>query len=326
MLESKQGQLSLFVERTSLVGDAAVCISFSCKASACCILKLKNNCGCGCFPVHSEEACVCYALYLAVRQALCGDPLATSKSKVGDVHCGLNDGEFSISWRVKPTGSAVRKSLGIALKCLAPSKVFSAYSHCIKVANGKPNREHFSHAASVVNAGIKAGVSCGVIGNIRTHKIDPTSKKEVQALVLTDMLSILRKKLPHDVVDGKKSENKEHTNCDHSHHSEVKVAGVDAVVLKDYVQYKIKGITPSICGNTLLIPMKSSTWESASKRLKAASKDYVAAKYSKLKDQLGAILGYMMFAEGSAGVYSVHKIIKDRITAGDVEKMLSKHL
>lgn len=325
MLEAKKDNLSLYVERTSLVGDVAVSISFDAKANSCCLMKLQSGCGCECFPEGSEECCVCYALFLAVRQSLSGDPVATAKSKVCDVACGLNDGEFSISWRVKGTGSAVRKSLGIALKCLAPSKMYSGYSQCIKVAGGKPNRDHFNYAANSIHQGIKKGVHCGVVGNIRTHKNDPNTKKEIEALDLNEMLKVLNGKLPDDKPEGGKA-NKEHVKCDHSNMAHVKVAGVDAVFLKDYIQHKLKAVIPVICDDTVHIPVKASVWETASKKLKGGHKDYVELKYGRVKNDLGAVLGYRMLATAEAGVMSVHKMLKSKITSSDVEKALSKSL
>lgn len=185
MIESKKGNISLFLQRTPLVADVAVCISFTAKCSGCTLNKLISG-GCGgcttltppdkkcpepiqCFPEGSEESCLCYALYLVVRSALCGDPLATAKSKVGSVDCGFNNGSFFICWRVKGTGSAVRKSLGIALKSINPAKYYSVYDHCMKSIGRKSDRSNFTYVANALVKNIKDEIVCGVVGNIKTH-------------------------------------------------------------------------------------------------------------------------------------------------------------
>lgn len=326
MLEATHSNLSIFVERTGLVGDVAVALSFECKLSPCCLIKLQCCCGCECFPQGSEEACVAYSLYLAVNAALCGDPLATSKSKVASVACGYNDGEFVISWKVKGTGSAVRKSLGIALKQLAPSKTYATYSRCVKEVGGKADREAFNAAAENVLKAIKGSVQCGVVGAIKTHKVDPATKKETVALDLKEMLSILHKKLPQDSVEGKKSPNKEHRPCSHEDKSEVKVTGCDAYFLKDYVSSKVRGVEPIICDKVLLVPLKPSMWETLSKKLKQTVGDYVEAKYAKVKNDLHTIIAYMILSKAECGVGSVAKLVKSEMKAGDVTRALTKAL
>jgi hypothetical protein len=322
MLENKKDNLSIFVERTSLVGDVAVSISFKVKLNACCLNKLKGSCACTCFPLGSEEACVCYALYLAVKNALCGDPLATAKSKVGDVYCGAHNGSFCISWKVKGTGSAIRKSLGIALKQLSPNKVFSSYSNCIKEAKGTPRRECFDYVADEITKSINDNVHCGVIGNIKLYKTDIKTKKEVHALDLDEMLNILSKKLKPEPVKGAKHKPNEHSECDHSEKTEVKVNGWQAFVVKDYISAKVKGLNPVICDKYLLLSIKKARWDSFADKIKKSVKDYINQKYSKVGDALPAILGYMMLSSASISCIDVHQMIKNNIKGTDAAKAL----
>ncbi len=172
MLELKKDNLHIFIKKVGFLSDVAICVSFKANLNSCCLNKLKNAHDCNCFPVGSEEACVCYAMYLNAHNELCGNPLAIAKSKVGSVDCGAHNGSFSICWKVKGTGSAVRKSIGIVLKCLQPYKVYSAYSQCLKLLNKKPIREEFNYVANALNKSLKDHVMCGVIGNIRVEKKD----------------------------------------------------------------------------------------------------------------------------------------------------------
>lgn len=194
LIEAKKQNISLFIKRTPLVGDVAVSISFNAKLNGCTLASLKSGVSCSCtttiktkdkkgneveenvscFPAGSEETCLCYAQYLVIQNALCGDPLATARTKVGSVDCGLNNGKFFICWRVKGTGSAVRKSLNFAIKSLNPAKYFSVYDYCVKSLGRKSNRDHFNYVADLLVSSIKSELCCGVVGNIKTGA--PTKK------------------------------------------------------------------------------------------------------------------------------------------------------
>ena len=139
--------------------------------------RLNGSWYCDCLPSGAEEACAFYALYLNVRKALCGDPSAMKASKIADVSCGASNGHAFMSWQVKGTGSAVRKSLGIAVRALKPGSVYSAYQHCIRQIGGKPNRDNFNWAANEVLSAAKRGVMCGVIGKIKLGGANKTPKK-----------------------------------------------------------------------------------------------------------------------------------------------------
>lgn len=326
MLEAKKSNIHLFVERTSLVGDVAVCISFKSKLSSCTLNNLKGSCRCSCFPSGSEEACMAYATYLVVKNTLCGDPLATARSKVGDVECGAHNGYFFMSWKVKGTGSAVRKSLGMALRCLAPGKFYSVYSHCVKEVGGSANRDCFNYVAEELTKSIKDQVHCGVVGNIRLYKTDPTTKKEVKALDLDDMLSVLSKKLNPSAVKGAKHEPKDHKPCNHSEYTEVKVNGWAAFAVKDYISAKVRGLTPVVCDKYIILNVKSSRWDGLSKKIKSYVKDYVQQKHAKVKDDLPAVMGYMALASASVGCTDVYQMVKSDIKAGDVERAINSAL
>lgn len=328
MLEKKGNNISLFVERTSVVGDVAVSLSFKSNLNTCTLNKLKGSCNCSCFPEGSEEACLCYALFLVIKNALCGDPLATARSKVGDVNCGSHNDWFFISWKIKGTGSAVRKSLGIVLKMLAPSKYFSVYSHCVKELNGKVNRDNFNYVADELNKSIKNLVHCGVVGNIKLLKMDPKTNKEVEALDLNEMVKMLEKKLKIEAEKGIKAKPKDHKPCTHEEYTELKVNGWASFVVKDYITAKVRGLNPIICNKYILLPVNNSRWDTFSKKIKLSVKDYINQKYAnvKVKENLPAILGYMALSSASISCYDVHNMIKANIKPSDVEKVLNSVL
>ncbi len=325
MIDGKKDNLTLFIDRTSLVGDVGVGISFKSKLSSCCLARLKGSCGCECFPDGSEEACLCFAIFLLIRTNLAGSPLATKRSKVGDVECGYNNGYFTISWNVKGTGSSVRKSLGIALKCLVPYKLYSAYSNCVRECKGSTNREYFNYAANEILQSLKDNIHCGVVGNIRLEKKNSETKKTEPALDIDAMLKILHNKVVLESVSGTKTKPS-NESCKHEELTEIKSSGVSSYLLQSYISSKIKGANPTICGNYVMMPVKSSKWDTMRAKLKKDLKDYVKQKYHPVNDDLCCLLGYMMLSTGSVACPDIKSMIKSGFKSSNAESSINSVL
>ncbi len=318
MLEAKAGGLSLFIAPTKLVGDVAVSVCFPMVVDGCALGKLSTGgqgCGGTCYPAGSEEAALCYGLFLAVNQALCGDPVAVSKSKVGAVGCGAHNDMFFINWKTKGTASAVRKSIGMALKVLNPAKMFPVYSRCVRELGGVPKKESFAHVAAIAASAVKTNLSVGVVGNIKADKAK-----------LDGMMDVLKKKHSVSTVDGSKSKPADHTACDHSNHTEVKSSGWSSAVLSDYLNNKVKGLNPTLCNKVLLLPIKESAWETLAKKLKSGVKDYVAQKYTKLGDELPEVFGYLTISSNKLCAGDVKSMLHNKLNASAVESAITKSL
>jgi len=306
MIEAKKGKVNLYVQHTKLAGDAAVCICFNMNINGCCLNRLVNGWSCDGYPSGSEEACVAYALYLNVNNLLCGDPVAMKASKVGSVKCGAHNSHFFISWKVKGTVSAVRKSLGIALKGLVPGKLYSAYSHCIRSIGGKVNRAAYNWAAQEILSAINSGVHCGVVGSVKVDK----SKVD-------KMVDVVAKKLNPGKVATPKTKPSEHKSCDHTG-AEIKVSGWAAYVVKDYIMSKARGVVPLICNKSLIVPIKESSWNALSDKLKKQAADHVKARYAKVGPELGKVMAYLAIANGAVSCADVKALLRGNITAAQV--------
>ena len=316
MLEEKKDGLSIYVEPTKLVGDVSVGICFDVKCNGCSLGKLCGNsaCCCDCFPSGSEESAVCYALFLAVQQVLCGDPLAVSKTKVGSVACVAHNGMFGINWKVKGTGSAVRKSIGLALKVLDPAKMYPAYSRHVKQLGGSADKNVFAHVADAMSKSVKS-LTIGIVGNI---KLD---KNKLKA-----MLEVLVKKHNVSSVSGTKTKPSGHVECKHDDCCDVKVSGWASAVVSDFIMAKVRGITPSVCDTHLHLHVKASQWDTLSKKLKKAAGEYAANKYGKVGDNLPAIFGYLNLANGSLCAGDVKTAISSKLSAASIESVINKAL
>jgi hypothetical protein len=326
MIEAKNGNVFLFAERTASVGDVAVCICVKTSLSSCALHKLNGNCHCCAHFVNgSEESALCFSMYLLVKDALSGSPLAVEKSKVGDVRCGYSNGSFYISWNVKGTGSAVRKSLGMAFKQLSPAKLFPVYSQCIKLLGGKAHKEEFLYVADKLTKEINSGLHCGIVGNIRLTKVD-SNKKEVPALDLRDMLSVLVKKLSPAVVSGSKKSPNDHEKCEHGDTAEVKVSGWQSFVLSEYIKSKAKGCSVIACDKHLWVNMPQSKWDTLSAKLKDSAKDYAERIYGHVKKDLPALIGYFALTSGNLGCHDVYSMLKSNLTVNAVGNALHSNL
>lgn len=329
MLEGKAGGMSVYIATTKLVGNVAVSMCFPMHVNGCSLAKMGaggQDCGSvcystdgkeaiPCFPSGTEEAAICYSLYLMVNQMLCGDPRAISKSKVSSVTCCGHNGLFSINWNVKGTISAIRKSVGLALKVLNPAKLYSVYARIVREAGGTPKKESFAYVASEAASAIKSNLIVGVVGNVNADKDK-----------LDGMLEVLKKKHSVSSVEGSKTKPTGHTECDHSNHTEVKTTGWASAVLSDYLRFKVRGLNPTLCDKHLLLPMKSSMYDTLSKKIKDGVKQYVAAKYTSVGDELGIVFGYMTISSGSLCACDVKSMINSKMTAASVESAITKSL
>lgn len=317
MIEEKKGGLSVFIAPTKTVGDVVVSMCFALDADGCTLSKLNgcgSECSSHCFPAGSEESCLAYSLYFTVKQTLAGNALAVSKTKVGDVKCGVHDGMFFINWKVKGTVSAARKSLGMALKCMAPAKMWPTYSRCVKMLKMSPNKDTFSYVAEAATKSIKDDLHVGIVGNIKADKAK-----------LKDLVETVSKRLNADSVSGTKTKPSGHTECDHSHLTELKISGYSSLLISDYLQHKIKGLNPMVFNKKIILMMKPAQWQTMTKKLKTGVKDFVATKYMKVAD-LAEVLGYYGLSSGVLCSSDVRSMLSGQLSASSLESAINKYL
>jgi hypothetical protein len=317
MIEEKKGGLSVFIAPTKTVGDVVISMCFELDADGCTLSKLNgcgSECSSHCFPSGSEEACLAYSLYSTVKQVLAGNALAVSKTKVGDVKCGVHDGMFFINWKVKGTVSAARKSLGMALKCMTPAKMWPVYSRCVKMLKSSPKKETFAYVADAAAKSIKNNLHVAIIGNIKADKAK-----------LKDLVETVSKRLNAESSPGNKTKPADHTACDHTHLTELKISGYSSLLVSDYLQNKIKGLNPMVFNKKLILMMKPAQWETMTKKLKSGVKDFVATKYMKVAD-LGEVLGYYGLSSGVLCANDAHSMLNGQLSASTLESAINKYL
>lgn len=327
MIEVKKNGLTVFVEPTKLVGDVAIGISFPLNCNSCTFNRLcgSSSCACTvsddgktsqqCFPSGSEESIIGYALCTAVRQILCGDPLAVSRSKVGSVECIAHNGNVGINWKIKGTGSAIRKSLGLAINVLDPIKMFPAYSRFMKQFGQKVDKDVFHYVADAASRSIKSSLIIGIVGNTKVDK--PT---------LEGILDVIIKK--HDPTDVKVTKTKpsRHVPCDHSELTELKITGWQSAVFADYVRMKVKGLAVIPCNSNVLVTVKSAQWDTIRSKLKKGVSDYVQMKYARVGDNLVPIFSYLALSSVQLCSHDVRSAINDKLSNSSISAAINKGL
>lgn len=325
MLEEKKNNLTVFIASTSLVSGVACGVSFKVKLDSCVLNKLKHsNCGNDCFPTGSEEALICYSLFLLVKNMLCENPLSIKRSKVGGVSCGYHNGAFVISYNVKATAAAIRISLGTVLKCLVPAKVYSTYALLCKSLGQSPNRSAFNYTADEISKSIKDHVLCGIVGAIKTVK--KVDGKDVK-LDIGPMVSQLQSKISADLSDGSKTKPTNHIACDHVDAATMPITGYATYAANSYIIAKSPGVNSHICSNHILLSMKSAQWETLRKKLKASVKQFIDAKFAKLTpENLTAVMAYGALSTSALGTFDVRQMLKDKVTAAQLTQSISAAL
>jgi DNA-directed RNA polymerase subunit F len=320
MHEVKGKGLTITVYNLKLTSDVIIAVSCKLAGNDCVFNKLKcdANSHLSEEKTHTSEiesTIVGYAIYLAVNQFLCGDAFAMQKSKVSGVGCSLKNDVLTLTWKVKGTTSAVRKSLGMCLKTLDPSKVFSIYSGCAKQLGITPNRDHFNYVADLLLKSIKDDLNVIIIGATKISKDD-----------LSKIHEIVIKKRTTNSIDGKKTKPDTGTKCDHSENGEVKINGWGSAVLSEYISSKQKGLEPSSCCGKLVVPIKEAQWKTLASKLKNDIQTYVETRYAKLGDDLPGILCYLHLSQEYISGLDAKEILTKKISSKDITNMLNKVL
>lgn len=322
-MKVSQKNITLAVDQTKKVSDIIVSITIAFKGIAdCCFKKLKNNC----FDSQglmkgSEQAATAFALYESIRDKLSGSGLELFKTKASNVNCNIINGHIVITWHTQGTGTALRKSAGLALTCMNPIKLFSKYSENIKFLSGKGgNREEFNYVAKQLAESIKKSIQITCIGKINTD----TNK-------LKDIIEVLANKLPDIEMPGAKEITAPKTAMGMDMNEQypiVKCSGLSAAITADYIRNSSNGMAVGIDELGVIIYNKS--WESKHRQLqdKKRIEDYIDKKYAKIedKDELSPIFAYFALSEGFCDGNVAASLISTTLKTDKMIEILKKTL
>jgi hypothetical protein len=265
--------------------SVSLSIPFTCSPESISLLFGNNPCEsddgrCNTLHVLSEESAIAFALFKLIQEKLCGSPLEVARSKVDHVVCAAHDNSFVVSWNTQGTGSALRKTLGVVLKCLAPNTLFARYSNNMKVLGGKANRTEFNYVANKMIEGLAKQIHFVVVGKI---KADTDFKA---------LLETAAKKYSSSSKSpaGESKAPEKHTEYKMDWPKLTCSDGASAVILADYISHQGFGL----CLHGRHITIYSHSWNSKRDALKKKDRisGYVDAKYKKLGDTACLFLAY----------------------------------
>lgn len=313
-MDVKHKNLELCVSMCKKVPDIAVIMGIHFKVHKPCLNKLKCNHSCSTLYTGVESACLGYALYECVRDKMIGSPLELSRSRVSQLNCDAINGKFLLTWNTQGSVSMLRKTIGLALSCMAPHKLYSKYAENCKIMGCKSDRSVFNTLANGMSNEIKKGVKIAVVGKI---KVDNNKLK--------DILTKAEKKLPSPSTEKKTSPVPKYTDipCEYPF---VKASGVSAVAVADYILSKSGGMSVDVFDDKVVVYNQS--WKTKHNALKKADRieDYVRQKYEKLNEEFHNVFAYLAITRNLADCCTISKILKTKPNPSSMSELLKKSL
>ncbi len=304
MPDAKIKNVELVVSTCRKLPDLAVVCGMFYKVDKHCLKQLRGGEPCEEKEAHdgAESAALAYALFELVRDKFIGSPLEMSRSRVSRVECHSLNGKFLITYNTQGSVSMLRKTVGLVLSTLQPSKLFSRYAENSKLLGVKVDRKHFNHEANLMCAAIKKSVKFVAAGKI---KVDGPKLKEV-------LDKVVGKQPKLEVAPAKIVAKPPKREAYKQEYPVVKASGIAAVVVADYVRSKSTGM--HVCVHDEGVVVYNHAWESKRKMLKKADriKDYVRQKYEKLGDDFACILAYLAITQKWADCCTVSQIVKSK--------------
>lgn len=317
-MEAKQKNVELIVSPCKKLADIAVVCGMFYKCDQYCLQQLKTNQVCGREAVYdgAEGAALAFALYETIRDKFIGSPLEMARSRVSRVECNSLNGKFLITYNTQGSVSMLRKTAGLILGLLQPSKLFSRYAENMKLLGGKVDRTHFNHQSNLMCDAIKKSIKFVAVGKIKLDKPK-----------LNELLGKIVGKQPKlELMSAKDTSKPTKRESYQIEYPVVKANGVDAVVVADYVRSKSGGMGVCVFDEGVVIFNQS--WKTKQTSLKKSDriKDYVRQKYEKLGDDFYCVLAYLAVTQNWADCCTIHKIVKSKPSAGSMVELLKKAL
>ena len=263
-----------------------------------------------CATIHkgAEEAALAFSLFCAVKDKLMGSALDVARCKVDHVTCSAHENNFVISWNTQGTGSALRKSIGIALKALQPNALFSKYGYNMKILGSKTDRNEFNFVANKMIDGILKSIHFVAVGKIKSDS-DFKNLLSSAANKYTSSSKTPANKCLAPVKHAEYKQDFPKINCED---------GASAIIVADYIRHQ--GFGMRLSGKTIVV--YSGSWNSKRDALKKKDRiaAYVASKYSKLKENAGPFLAYAANSSAMGAGRAILSVAKKNDTVSIILK------
>ncbi len=284
VLSASSGPIKLDVISFTKVHNLSISmtIPFKCSSECISLLSEHNPCDTTNPHNHAEASALAFALFSLVKEKLMGSPLEVARCKVDHVVCQGHGNDFVISWNTQGSISALQKTIGVVLKFLRPSSLYTKYTYNVRMLGVKPDRAEFSYLANLMIDSLKS-IHFVAIGKIKAD------------INIKDIVSKVANKFGKcEKESGGKAPTK-HPEHEHANVLDCS-SGANSIIVRDYIQHQGFGIR--INGKYLYI--YAGNW--GSKQVALHNKDrvtaYVSSKYKKLEKFACTYLAYS--ANGSA--------------------------
>jgi hypothetical protein len=319
-MEVKHKNIQLGVGICKKVSDIGVCLTISYKGISPYCLKtlLCNN------PPQepklmqgSEEAALAFSVFECIRDKMIGSPLESVRSKVSNIKCKSLNNKLVIYWNCQGTGSALRKTLSLAISCLTPHKLYSKYKENMKFLGGSAPKEHFNYCVKNMIDSIKNNIHIVAVGriNIDAQKLDILVKSVYNKYPKLESPSDKEIKMPPK------------RECDIKTFPYVKCSsGLACIAVADFINSNSGGMGVEV--HTGIVEVYNDNWETKKNQINSSKRieDYVRQKYDKLEDHLGLMLGYYAITKCYADSDTLSKLILKNITSQELKKLIKEAL
>ena len=309
-MDIKYKNIDLCVGMFNKLPDIAVIMGINFKTSKECLNSLKCNHRCETVYDGAESACLSYALYECIRDKTVGSPLEISKSRISHISCDALRGHFLMTWNTQGTGSMLRKTIGLALSCMAPHKLYSKYAENCKLLGCKPDRSVFNTLANEMSNEIKKHIKIAVVGRIKTDKNK-----------LKDILEKAEKKIPQHHTEKSTSPVPKYEKYE-TDYPFIKVTGVSSIAVADYILGKSGGMSLDVFDDKIVIYNKA--WKGKETVLSKHDriKDYVRQKYEKLGEDFHLIFAYLAITKNLSDCCTITSILKNKLKPAGMSDMI----
>jgi hypothetical protein len=308
----KKGSISAFLVNDKLPNAVGV-VGFKYQCNWFVLQKLIRGQPCSCLELAyaSENTCVAYSIYEAIREKLMGSPLEQSKSKVSAMSCNYQNGEFIMTFSCPNNLPTVKKNLLIAASKITPHKYYLKYSHNIKLLNGKPAKTEFLYCADLLNTMMLNVFIIGKFNIVRDKFVDVVEKMDLK---FTKPGTSLKTDRPQS-LDKNQGRTDYPTNV---------AAGYNAIFVKDFIKSET-GLPVVIHSGEVIVYNKK--WNTTALKITDSTvQKYSDQKYAKLKDKFIPMTLYGTATECVLDVANMVKLYNDNPSPSTVATYIIKSL
>lgn len=297
-MDGKTNNIRIYLVNDKHLCNTIITMGFKYKCNWFVLQKLKKGQPCMCLELAhaSENTALAYSIYEAIKEKTMGSAVEQSKSKVINIDCNYQNGEFLISFTIPNTLSALKRTLSTSLSKFTPQKYYKKYTHNIKLLNGKPYKEEFIHCCNLLN---KTKIQFFVIGKINIDR-----NKFTEMLRKSD-----EKYKKIKITTGGKQPYSISKNQGRTDYPIEKADGYKAVFLRDFIKNTF-GLPVVVNSGEVII--YNSKWPTISKKIDKKLIDKHINKYTKLKEQFTEFILYKTSLECLLDTDNLIKLYKDK--------------